>query len=493
MSQRTMVPSFLRTLVPRPEVRTSSQSLFKVIQQVTWLQWAQCFSGYAELLMMPIIEFITRLAESAHGLAIRCSDFFSVALSVTNLSKEFNRPTHDITKAITLSLLLRPVGAMIFGMLSDRFGRKWPLVLNLVILGLLELGAGFSKTFSTFLALRALFEARGLASGIVQQGYPLGSLLATVINLALVPQTKVGWRALFWCASGCSFFVAGLRAVIPESQFFLIAKERDGQIRKSEWKRTCTFVKETRGMLRRHWILAIYAVIFSTGINFIAHGSQDLYPTYLQTTKRLSPRLANLATIISNCGNIAGTIAGGIASQYFGRRLTMILSALFAALFIPLWIVPVSFKALVAGAFFLQVGVGVGGITGAFPIYMAEISLPAVRALFTGVVHQIGTMISSASAQIEATAGDNLKTTVRQHDGSIKVVADFAKVQGIFIGVVLGYFIIVTLVGPENHGSHFERHKAAFEEGAALDEETSSSPDLEEKRVEVEEVEKDVE
>ncbi|EDR01408.1 uncharacterized protein LACBIDRAFT_333263 [Laccaria bicolor S238N-H82] len=159
---------------------------------MTWLQWAQFFCGW---------------------LAWTCDaiDFFSVSLSVTHLQNQFNKSTHDITTAITLTLLFRPLGAVLFGIVSDRYGRKWPLVCNLVLVAVLELGAGFVQNFKQFLALRSLFgigmggiwglaastalenlpvELRSVGSGFLQEGYAVGYLIAAVINLYLVPEVQ---------------------------------------------------------------------------------------------------------------------------------------------------------------------------------------------------------------------------------------------------------------------------------------------------------------
>lgn len=134
--------------------------------------------------------------------------------------------------------------------------------------------------------------------------------------------------------------------------------------------------------------------------------------------------------------------------------------------FIPLWILPNSFGGLAAGAFCIQFGVQ--GAWGVIPIQLAEMSPPAFRATFPGVAYQLGNMVSSASAQIEATGGDNLRTTIVK-DGKVEDVPDYATVQGILIGCVAAFVIFITIIGPENHGSHFEQHKAAFEEGAGRD------------------------
>ncbi|KAI9058106.1 carboxylic acid transporter [Trametes sanguinea] len=461
-----MAPYFLRNLIPKREARAHDRPLLQVLASLTWIQWGHFWSGW---------------------LAWTCDaiDFFSVSLSVTRLQDQFGRSTHDITTAITLTLLFRSAGAVIFGILSDRYGRKWPLVFNLFMIAILELGSGFVETFHAFLGVRSLFgiamggvwglaaatalenlpvEVRGLASGVLQQGYAVGYLLAAVINLTLVPETSTTWRSLFWTASGISAFSAVIRMLLPESDVFIRAKAAERARGGSTKKKTQIFIHETWEMLKRHWLLCIYAILLMTGFNFLSHGSQDLYPTYLTNAKLFSDHNATVATIIGNCVSAAGGAIAGWLSQYIGRRLTIIIFVLLIGAFIPLWILPTSFGALAAGAFCIQFGVQ--GAWGVIPIQLAEISPPAFRATFPGVAYQLGNMVSSASAQIEATGAANLHTTIKDHNGQIKTVSDYATVQGILIGVVAAFVLVITIIGPENYGSHFEKSKAAFEEGA---------------------------
>lgn len=175
---------------------------------------------------------------------------------------------------------------VIFGIISDRYGRKWPLVANLLLISVLELGSGFVQTFKAFLAVRSLFgiamggiwglaastalenlpvEVRGLASGILQQGYAVGYLLAAVINLTLVPETSSTWRSLFWTASGISAFSAFVRVLLPESEVFIRAKAAERARGDSTQNKTKVFLHETGQMLKRHWLLCIYAVLLMTG------------------------------------------------------------------------------------------------------------------------------------------------------------------------------------------------------------------------------------
>lgn len=461
-----MAPRFLRELIPRREKRAPSGGTLAALKSLTWVQSAQFWVGW--------------LAWSCDAI-----DFFAVSLTVSSLAKQFDETVQNITTAITLTLLFRPVGAIIFGILSDRFGRKWPLVFNLVLCSILELGTGFVQTFPQFLAVRALFgismggiwglaiasalenlpvELRGIGSGILQEGYAVGYLIAAVINLTLVAQH--GWRVLFWTGAGISFFAAVIRVLVPESAYFLRAKEQEMAAGTTTSKKTKIFIRETKEMLKRHWLLCIYSVLLMSGFNFLSHGSQDLYPTYLEDTKGFSTHDATIATIIGNCGAIAGGVIAGAVSQYIGRRLTIVIFVLLIGVFIPLWVLPSSFSALSAGAFCIQVGVQ--GAWGVIPIQLAEMSPPAFRATFPGVAYQIGNMVSAASAQIEATGGDNLRTTIIKN-GAPTQVPNYATVQAIFIGVVAIFVLIITIIGPEHHSSHFENHKAAFEEGGGRD------------------------
>lgn len=190
------------------------------------------------------------------------------------------------------------------------------MVANLVLIAVLELGSSFAQTFRQFLAVRSLFgiamggvwglassgalenlpvEIRGLASGVLQEAYAVGYLIAAIINLYLVPEVSSTWRSLFWTASGISLFAAIFRALLPESESFVRAKASQAADGISAWRRTVIFCRETQEMLKRHWLLCVYAICLMsgqygvyalsselkglvTGLNFLAHGSQVCIP-----------------------------------------------------------------------------------------------------------------------------------------------------------------------------------------------------------------------
>ncbi|KAF8342266.1 carboxylic acid transporter protein [Cantharellus anzutake] len=473
--------------LPAPP-RRGGPSKLRLLKELSLTQWLMFLSGW---------------------LAWTCDaiDFFSVSLQVTRLSQQFHRNVHDITTSITLTLLFRSIGAVIFGLASDRYGRKYPLILNLAMIAVLQVLVSFTQNFHQFLVCRSLFglamggvwgmasatalenlpvELRGVASGVVQQGYALGYLVAAVFSLTVVPHNKHGWRSLFWCACGFTTTAILLRLSLPESELFLrnrrekkekelLAKDLRDQtgngaapVQKSA---TQVFIQEIGEMFKRHWALCIYAVLLMSGFNFLSHGSQDLYPTYLKESKGFDNYHSTVATIIGSLGAICGGVTAGYISQYLGRRLTIIVYILSIGCFIPLWIIPNSFGKLAAGAFCVQFGVQ--GAWGVIPIQLAELSPAGFRATFPGLMYQLGNMISSSAAQIEAIGGENLRTTLNG-----KNVPDYAKVQGILLGTVAVFTILVTFLGPENHSSHFGDDVPALERGRGKgDIVVSCSPD----------------
>ncbi|TXT13154.1 hypothetical protein VHUM_01555 [Vanrija humicola] len=466
--------SFLQAAIPswRKKGNSDDEVVYnpiKLVGLLGWRDWLYFFSGW--------------WAWTCDGF-----DYFAVSVTLADLEKQFDRNDHALTTAITLTLLFRSLGAVIFGLLADRFGRKWTLVANLLLIGVFELGTGFVNTFPQFLGVRAIFgivmggiwgqaaatalenvpaQARGLLSGILQQGYAVGYLLAAVINLTVVQNSRYGWRSIYFIGAGFSVSAAIIRACLPESRQYVLAREQlkaEGIDGGATSKR---FFKEIGNMLKTNWVRCIWGILVMTGFNFFSHGSQDLYPKYLQTTKFMTAKQASRATIISNCGAVAGGTIAGYLSQYAGRRLTAMIFIVITACFIPLWILPTKFGGLAAGGFWVQFGVQ--GAWGIVPIYLGEVSPPAFRASFGGVAYQLGNMVSSGAAQIEATAGNTLRIANPK-----KPNCTYATIQGILIGVVAAWLMLWLFLGPEADGAHFEQAKTAFQEGGGL----AESPDF---------------
>jgi SHS family lactate transporter-like MFS transporter len=302
---------------------------------------------------------------------------------VTPIATTFKKEPSSITWGITLTLMLRSVGAVIFGILGDRFGRKYPYIANLVLLIILEMSTGFVQTFSQFLAVRALFgiamggmygnasataledapiAARGLLSGLLQEGYAFGYLLAAVFNLAITGHNPYGWRALYWFGAGPPVLLILWRLYLPETDAF---KEMQKERREAGHENVAKgFIKQAGPTLRNHGFRLIYLVLLMAGFNFMSHGSQDLYPTFLQRQLGFSVGKTTVVTVVANIGAICGGAFIGHMSTFVGRRLSIICASLLGAAIVPAWIL-VRNNGIMAAVFFEQFFVQ--GAWGYFP------------------------------------------------------------------------------------------------------------------------------
>ncbi|KAJ8605270.1 hypothetical protein MRB53_041526 [Persea americana] len=347
-------------------------------------------------------------------------DFFTVSLTVSDLAATFGKTNADITWGITLALMTRSVGAIAFGLAADRYGRKWPFVVNNILFIVLELATGFTQTYEQFLGVRAVYgiamgglygnaastaledcpeRARGIVSGMLQQGYAFGYLLATAFSRALVDTTPHGWRPLYWFGAGPPVLFIAFRLCLPETDQFIQRQE----VRSKGASAGKTFLQEGKVALKRHWILLIYMVLFMAGMNFMSHGSQDLYPTLLTNQLRFNANQVTVTQVVANVGAMTGGTTIGYLSQMFGRRFSII----FACILGGALIYPYCFtttEAIIAPAFFEQAMVQ--GAWGVIPIHLMELSPGSFRTFIVGTSYQLGNLISSASSTIEATIGE---------------------------------------------------------------------------------------
>ncbi|KAJ5187400.1 hypothetical protein N7449_010394 [Penicillium cf. viridicatum] len=411
-------------------------------------------------------------------------DFHALSIQTVKLADYYDRSKTDITTAITLTLLLRSVGAAFFGLAGDKYGRKWPMVLNMIILGILQIATIYSKTFQQFLAVRSLFglfmggvygnaismalehcpvNARGLMSGILQQGYSLGYVFAACANLGVGGGTET-WKTVFWIAAGISIAVGLVRICFPESQSFIEAKKAG--------KRTMNageFWRETISMLGKEWRMCVYCVILMTWFNFYSHTSQDSYTTFMLTAKELDNKGASRASILMKTGACVGGTIIGYLSQFFGRRRAIIVSAFVSGVLIPAWILPEGERSLSATGFFMQFFIQ--GAWGVIPVHLAELSPPAFRSSFTGLTYQIGNMISSPSSQIiNAVSESTFITSASGHR-----VEAYGPVMGVATAIIALGIMVTAAVGPEKRGRRFESVVAGVDDAAnakAMDLET---------------------
>ncbi|KAI1368875.1 carboxylic acid transporter [Xylaria arbuscula] len=395
-------------------------------------------------------------------------DFFTVSLCVTEIAADFETTNSAVSWGITITLMLRFVGALVFGSLSDRYGRKWTMITNLFLFIIFELASGFAQSLPQFLGVRALYgiamgglygpaaataledlpyDARGILSGLYQQGYAVGYLLAAVFYRAFVPTTTYGWRSLFWFGAGPPVLIIAYRWWLPETNASQVmrAQREFAMAQGSEVTAMMSakaWLQDVKVSLKENWFLFIYLIVLMTGFNSCSHGSQDLYPTFLKNQVDLGPTEVTVISVVGQLGSLIGSTTIGYLSTFFGRRLSMIACCIIGAAVLPAYIFPRSIK-LIASAFFLQFFVG--GVWGPIPIHLSELSPPALRTTAVGLTYQLGNLASSASATIQATIGERFplppKNGVDRYD--------YGKVIAIFMAAVWIYQLIFLLLGPE--------------------------------------------
>jgi SHS family lactate transporter-like MFS transporter len=378
------------------------------------------------------------------GWTLDAFDFFLVVFSLTAIAREFNKSDAEIALSITLTLAFRPVGAFIFGLIADRYGRRLPLMIDLVFYSIVEVLSGLAPSYTSFMVLRALFgigmggewgvgaslamekvpaRLRGVLSGLLQEGYAAGYLLAAICYFFVFE--RWGWRPMF--------FIGGLPALLA---LFVRFRVKESEV----WQETR---HETWGKLGRaiasHWKLFLYLTLMMMMMNFVSHGTQDMYPTFLQRQWGFSPGSRAVITAISMIGAIAGGIVFGLMSDRFGRRRAMIAALLSAIVIIPLWAFAPSLALLVIGAFLMQFMVQ--GAWGVIPAHLAELSPNPVRGFLPGFAYQCGVLLAGSVAYIEALFAER---------------TSYAKAMALTALTVFSIAAAVTAIGPERRGIHFK-------------------------------------
>ena len=385
------------------------------------------------------------------GWSLDAFDFFLLVFVLKDIAAEFQTDISNVTIAILLTLAMRPVGAFIFGRAADHWGRRPTLMVNILLYSILEFASGFAPSLTSLIVLRALYgiamggewgvgasltmesiplHARGFVSGLLQSGYPTGYFLASIVYGALFP--IIGWRGMFMVGVLPALLVLYIRRTVPESP---------------SWNRAAVAeTGSTLAILKSHWRLGIYAIILMTAFNFFSHGTQDLYPTFLEVQRKLSPHAVGVIAVIYNIGAICGGILFGTLSERFGRRRCIIISALLSLPVIPLWAFSESPAMLAVGAFLMQFTVQ--GAWGIVPVHLNELSPDTARGTFPGFVYQLGNLFASVNATLQA--------GVAAHFGGNYSIA-LASVAGL-VAIVIA---VLTAFGTEAKGVAFAKPSTA--------------------------------
>lgn len=378
------------------------------------------------------------------GWTLDAFDFFVLTFVMVPVARDFHVSVVDIAATITASLAMRPVGALVFGLMADRYGRRLPLMLDVVFYSIVEVLSGLAPNYRVFFVLRLLYgigmggewgvgaslamesaspKWRGILSGLLQEGYAFGNLLAAVVFALVFPHW--GWRAMF--------FVGGLPALLS---LFIRAKVKESDA----WRQSRTNWRSYGKAVARHWKLFLYMVLLMMTMNSISHGTQDLYPTLLQRQRHFSPQTTAMITMISMVGAILGGLLFGLYSDRRGRRRAMVTAVIFALLLIPAWVLSSTVLLIVPAAFLMQFMVQ--GAWGVIPVHLNELSPGELRGFFPGFAYQLGVLCASSITLLEALLARHLT---------------YAQSLGLLAGFVLLMGVPVIALGPEAKGVAFGR------------------------------------
>jgi SHS family lactate transporter-like MFS transporter len=384
------------------------------------------------------------VAASYLGWTLDAFDFFLMVFVIKDVAKEFGAEREAVALAITLTLAFRALGAFIFGRLADRFGRRPILMFDVALYSVLGFATAFAPSLIGFLIIRALFgiamggewgigasltmesvkpEARGFVSGLLQSGYPTGYLLASIVYGLFYAQ--IGWRGLFMVGLIPALLIFYVRRNVPESPGWSAQQKTAGGLGGAELLIAILYLASigisvfllprigpiafasailpVAGALfyfRRDWTLALYVILLMTAFNFFSHGTQDLYPTFLQTQHKFDTHTVGIVAVVYNIGAMLGGLFFGSLSQRLGRRFTIVLASLLTLPMIYLWAWSETAVMLATGAFLVQFFVQ--GAWGVIPAHLNELSPADVRGTFPGTVYQLGNFIASSNAVLQS-------------------------------------------------------------------------------------------
>jgi len=340
------------------------------------------------------------------GWTLDAFDFFIMVFVLKHIAEDFGTDVKSVALAITLTLAARPLGALLFGLLADRYGRRPVLMADVLLYSAIEFASAFAPTLAALLALRFVFgiamggewgvgasltmetipaKTRGLISGLLQAGYPSGYLIASIVFAVLFPH--IGWRGMFMVGAAPALLVLFIRRNVEESPAFVARRARLER-------------PNFLAVARRHIGKLIYVVLLMTAFNFFSHGTQDLYPTFLEVQRGFQPETVGIIVVIYNIGAILGGLTFGTLSEHIGRRRAIVIAALLALPVIPLWAFSTSPEALALGGFLMQVAVQ--GAWGIVPVHLNELSPDEIRGTFPGLAYQLGNLLASINAYMQA-------------------------------------------------------------------------------------------
>jgi SHS family lactate transporter-like MFS transporter len=377
------------------------------------------------------------------GWVLDAYDFFVLVFLVDVLARHFHIDKRAIVWTISITLAMRPLGALLLGSLADRFGRRRPLLLCVIYFSVVTALTPFAPNYTVFLLLRALYGIgmggywgigaslvmestprhwRGLLSGIMQAGYPFGYLLAAVALRTVAP--PFGWQAMFLSGLALAAVIVVLTLLAPESKAWQL-------------HRLPSVVHIFRTLFQHKKIFG-YLLLVMTAMTCLSHGTQDLYPDFLKSVHHFSDSSISTLAILYNIGAIVGALAIGHLSERVGRRYSIMFALVLSLIAIPAWVFGATMPILIAGSIVMQFGVQ--GAFGVIPAHLNELSPDTVRSLFPGFVYQLGVLVGSPAVSIEY--------ALRSHLGYRWSLA-------LFECCVIAALFCIFALGPERRGHDF--------------------------------------
>lgn len=349
------------------------------------------------------------------GWTMDAFDYFIVVLVYADIATTFHHTKTDVAFLTTATLAMRPVGALLFGLWADRVGRRVPLMADVSFYSVIGFLCAFAPNFTVLVILRLLYgigmggewglgaalsmekvpaERRGVFSGLLQEGYAFGYLLASVAALVVMNWLGLSWRWLFGLSIIPALISLIIRYRVKESEVWEAAQDR--------MRLTKTRIRDVLGnpaIVRRF----VYLVLLMTAFNWMSHGTQDVYPTFLTATTDhgagLSSLTARWIVVIYNIGAIIGGLAFGTLSQRFSRRYTIVFCAALGLPIVPLFAYSRTAAMLCLGSFLMQVFVQ--GAWGVIPAHLTEMSPDAIRGVYPGVTYQLGNLLAAFNLPIQ--------------------------------------------------------------------------------------------
>jgi MFS transporter, SHS family, lactate transporter len=378
------------------------------------------------------------------GWTLDAFDFFVMVFMLKAIASDFGTDVPHVALAVTLTLAARPFGALLFGWLADRFGRRPILMIDILLYSVFEFASAFAPSLAALIVIRVLFgfamggewgigaslvmetvppKTRGIISGLLQEGYACGYLFASIVYYFLFD--AIGWRGMFMIGIVPALLVVVIRIWVKESPAFEEARHKADR-------------PDPFALLLKHWKTALYVIVLMAAFNFFSHGTQDLYPTFLQD-KGFNTQKTGLITAIMNVGAITGGLIFGALSDRFSRRWAIIVASLLALPIIPLWAFSHTAAMLAAGAFLIQVAVQ--GAWGVVPVHINELAPDGARGTFPGFAYQAGNLIASVNATWQA---------------GIAKQSGYPHALAIVCGVTAVVLAIWTFIGPERKGAELK-------------------------------------